>query len=248
MDKNNKIKVRYKNVYPKLITKFSLEDLKNIRSMLVCDPRIFGIQLETDCLLLDRLNPDIQKSYRDHWIKLTMFNLQKAEELFDFLTKKLNMLTFDANMGENEVTPLHKMTHLFEIIQSRIILLESGKLIPDNLVIKRVECFTSPISDKDYKIAINEDYAKTISVSKSFKTWQLFIEMVHSGFLPDNSDSKYLYDYLNFNSSNLITSNTDYPLQVIVERRDGIYFPTFTGEVLTEKALSQRQAKTKKST
>ncbi len=235
--------------YKKLVDGLSLDDLKDMLSILISEPKIVIGQINTGNLFLDKLSKKEQDIFRNQWSKLSMFDKERYEVLIDSLEKKFDIFTEELVGNEFfEATTFPKIPLLVEIVQSRINLLETGQAIPDDLKIKKIECFTSQTSQNDYKIVINEDYSRPISVSKNIKTWRLFIELLDNGYLAMDSDGRYLYDYLNFNPNNRITTGTKYPLQIVIEQRDNQYVPTFTKEVMTDKALTQRQTKSQKST
>lgn len=235
--------------YKKLAESFSLGDLKDILSILISEPKIVIGQINAGNLFLDKLSEKEQDAFRNQWSKLSMFDKDRYEVLIDSLEKRFDIFTEEVVGNEFfEATTFPKVPLLIEVVRSQINLLETGQLIPDDLKIKKIECFTSQASQNDYKIVINENYSRPISVSKNIKAWRLFFELVENGYLAMDSDGKYFYNYINFHSGNKITTGTKYPLQVIVEQKDNQYVPTFTREVVTEKALIQRQAKLKNST
>lgn len=235
--------------YKKLVDDFSLADLKDMLSILISEPKVVIGQINAGNLFLDKLTEKEQSAFRNHWGKLSTFDKEKYEDLIHSLEKKFDIFT-EEEIGNEffEATTFPKVPLLVEVVQSQINLLETGKAIPDDLRIKKVECFTSQTSQNDYKIVINGDYSRPISVSKNIKAWRLFIELLDNGYLTIDSDGRYLYDYLNFNPNNRITTGTKYPLQIIIEQSDNQYIPTFTKEVMTDKALVQRQTKLKNST
>jgi hypothetical protein len=235
--------------YKKLVKSFSLIDLKDMLSILIFEPKIVIGQINAGNLFLDKLSKKEQDAFRNQWSKLSMFDKDRYEVLMDSLEKKFDIFTEEAVGNEFfEATTFPKVPLLVEVVQSQINFMETGQIIPNDLKIKKIECFTSQTSQNDYKIVINEDYSRPISVSKNIKTWRLFIELVENGYLAMDSMGLYLYDYLNFNPDNRITKRTKYPLQVIIEQRDNQYVPAFAREVATEKALIQRQTKLKNST
>lgn len=229
--------------YATLIKKTSTEDLRDMLSILLCDPEVASVNLFAGQLDIEKLD----KKERDYHIKnsakLQSFDDQRFKDLHSKLDKKFHIFEkekfSDPALGTIQIFP--KVSLLIETIKSTLNLRESGKELPDDQRVTLIECFTSDRSDKDYKIVINGDYKHPLKVRRSIKIWDMFMELVENGSLDRNKTTTGLYDYLNYNANNLITSNTKYPLQKIIEQRSYSYEPLFKSAIYTEKALTQRQ-------
>ena len=173
------------------------------------------------------------------------FDVFTEEYVRDPLIEKFNELSMRRGGVRKSrlVATFPKVELLIETIKGSITLRETGKELPDDQLIKKIELFTSRISDKDYKIVVNGDYRHPLEVSRSFKTWDRFFRLIESGSLELNGENHDLYDYLNFNPRNLLTTNTKYPLQSLIKQFDNEYRPLFKASVSTEKALVQRKDK-----
>lgn len=73
----------------------------------------------------------------------------------------------------------------------------------------------------------------------------MFLELIEEGYLERNEATLKLYDYLNYNKNNLISSNTQYPPQKIIKQNNNSYEPLFRRAIYSEKTLVQRQNKLK---
>lgn len=239
-----------KDRYESLVRDFSVEDLRDILSILSCEPKILISQLDENKIAIEKRSKADQEQLRKRWLTLFTFEQDRYGKLMGLLDKKFDIFTEEKVSNQfYEATIFPKIPLLIEVIQSKINLIETGEEIPAELRIKKIECFTSATSNRDYQIVINGDYFKPISVTKKDSgAWSLFMELVENGYLPITKETRYLYDYLNFNPNNKITTNTNFPRQVIIEQKGGQYVPTFAKEVLTEKALTQRQSKLEKHT
>jgi hypothetical protein len=171
-----------------------------------------------------------------------MFDKSKYDKLIELLKDDYDIYEEELGLGRCS----ERIELLIEVANPLLGLRNEGKEISDEQKIKSIHCFISNSSSKDYKIVINEDYSvEPLSVSKSMKVWAMMIELIQNGTIDRNSETKRLYDYFNFNSNNLITKNTKYPLQVIIEQSDDEYKPKFKGKISTDKALAQRQNRIK---
>ena len=231
--------------YKDLIKKISDEHLRDMLSILYSEPEL---------AIYNRDFEQLAKEEKDHYqndrMKMTLFDKQKLGDLRDMLVNDFHIFESveipDPVLGTSPSYP--KASLLSALIKSTINLRENGKELPDEQIIKLVECFTSEHSANDYTIVINEDYLHPIKLSKNIKIWGMFFDLIQNGYLDRNDSTQDLYDYLNYNPNNKITTNTKYPRQVIIEQNDSSYKPLFKTSVQTEKALIQRQNKLKGST
>ncbi len=240
----------------------SSRDLIDMLSILLCDPEIISTNLFIGKLDIEKLSEKDRTYHLNNSAKLQSFEKQKYEELYSKLKNDfrifekenvLNPLWEEApdilkSSLEESMHSFPKISLLIDLIKSTLNLRETGKELPDELTIKLVECFTSDRSENDYFIAINGDYLHPLKVNKGIKIWQMFFDLVQNGSLDRNQATQNLYDYLNYNPSNKMTTNTKYPRQVIIEQNGNSYKPLFKTNVQTEKALIQKQNKIKTST
>lgn len=248
--------------YKVLVKKLSNEDLKDMLSILLCDPEITSTSLFVGKLDIEKLSEKDQAYHLNNSVKLQSFEKQKYEELYSKLKSEFHIFekenvpnplleeapdTLKSSLEERMQT-FPKASLLTALIISTLNLRETGKELSDELTIKLVECFTSDRSENDYFIVINEDYLHPLKVNKGIKIWQMFFDLVQDGSLDRNEATQDLYDYLNYNPNNKITTNTKYPRQPIIEQNDSSYEPRFKTGIQTEKALVQKQNKLKGST
>jgi hypothetical protein len=232
------------NVYSKAVETLSVEDLKDLLSILYCDPQIVISQIDTDESLL----ADKRESFRKRWTALFILEQDRYKSLRTMLNERFDV--FSVHKVSNpfyELDTFPKAPLLIGVIEAQISLFETGKSLPDDLKIKKIECFTSQTSENDYQIVINGDYLHPLKVSKNIGTWRIFFNLVEDSQLPESKEAKQLYDYLNFNPNNRITTNTKYPRQEVIEQKDKGYVPLFQTGIFTEKALVQRQKKEESS-
>lgn len=250
-----------KRKYSELLEKVAIEDLQDILSILYADPKVLLSQIGDDTVIFDELEKKDQDLHRKNWSRLFMIETERYEKLYSDLEKKFDV--FKEEIVENSFNErtkaftgmdsglpgsFPKIPLLIETVVEQINLLKTGQAIPDSKQIKKIECFTSLTSDKDYKIVINGEYGKSLQVSRNTKTWNKFMELIENGHLERTRENKDLYDYLNFNALNKLTKQSGYPIQAIIEQRADSYIPLFEIELNTEKALVQRQNKAKEST
>lgn len=240
-----------KNKFLGLLKKFSEEDLQNILTILVCDPKfLFNNNY------YEKLKSKEKEQYKNDWLKLNMFDLETYNRLFlklksdfdIFVEKQITEPILDLSEEENPFYIFPKVPLLIETIKEQINLIKTGQTIPEDQRVREIECFKSDTSEKDYKLIINGDYFNPLKISRIKKTWDRFIKLIEDGYLDESDENHDLYDYLNFNSNNLITTNTKYPLQPIIKQESNAYVPLFKASIHTEKALIQRQNKIKNST
>lgn len=236
--------------YKSLIKKISDEDLRDILSITLCDPEIVSTNFILGELDIERFEKTEKEYHLNNNAKLMTFDIKRYENLRLILVKEFHIFDqdkfIDPVLGEAKIFP--KVSLLVEIIKLTLNLRKTGKEFSDEQTIKLVECFTSDYSKNDYKIVINEDYNHPLNVSKSKNIWRMFIDLVQNGYLNRDIETKRIYDFLNYNPYNLITTNTKFPLQKIIGQRADNYVPLFKRAVHTEKALAQRQNKIKHST
>jgi len=223
--------------YLVLIKKISTEDLRYVLSVLYCNPEWI-----LDNHNFKKVKPKEKTKYRDLWLKLHMFNILKYDKIKEDLKTDFGIY-IDEN---NKRIPMPEISLLIDTIKPILDLRDEGKDISDEQTIKSIQFFTSENSKNDYKIIFNGDYnSNPLNVSKSKKIWDMMFELIQNGYLRSDNETKKLYDYLNFNENNLIAKNTKYPIQKLINQIDNLYKPNFKGSIYSEKALIQRQNKSK---
>jgi hypothetical protein len=210
-------------------------------------------------LLIEKLDEKDRAYHLNNYAKLQSFEKQKYDDLYLKLKKEFRVFekenvsnplwqeapdTLKPSL-EEEAKAFPKASLLSDLIISTLNLRKTGKEFPDEQLIKLIECFTSDHSENEYSIVINEDYINPLKVSRGIKIWSMFFDLVKNGSLDRNEATQDLYNYLNYNPNNKITTNTKYPRQVIIKQSDSSYEPIFKANVQTEKALVQRQNKLK---
>ncbi len=252
--------------YKVLVKKLSDEDLRDILSILLCDPKIAMETIDNGQKLeISKLDDKERESHLHNAMKLKTFDQPRHQNLnnilendFKIYQKQSNpsLVIEEYNVVDDQpdfdktlkATAFPKVPLLIETIQSAINLRLTGQEIPDDRVIKQIECFTSDHSENDYSVVINEDYLHPIRMSKKIKIWSMFFDLIQNGSIDRNEATQDLYDYINYNSLNKISTNTKYQLRGIIKQNDSSYEPRFKTSVQTEKALVQRQNKLKSST
>lgn len=231
--------------YSSLIKNISDKDLKDMLAILYSEP-----ELALNNPDFDKLTKTEKEQYLNQRANMTYFDQQRLSDLREQLVNDFHIFESieipDPVLGTSPSYP--KASLLTALIKSTLNLRETGKALPEADLIKLVECFTSDHSDNEYFIVINEDYLHPLKVSKNIKIWRMFFEMIENGSIDRTDESQDLYDYLNYNPNNKITTNTKYPRQEIIEQFDNSYKPIFKFSIQTEKALTQRQNKLKSST
>lgn len=249
---------KLKEGYLSLIKKISTDDLREMLIVLYSDPKIvvnnndfdkLGKQEKEDVAkksaIMDLLDPN--KRSKILLILDRDFGVFKEEVIPNPLFEADTDIA--KKFGVDPHTPTFpKASLLIGAIKETLNLRETGQELPDNFKINKIECFTSNTSENDYQIVINGEYDRPFAVSKLKKVWKLFFELIENGSLPTDGDAKYLYDLLNFNNLNRLTSNSGYPLQKIIIQDGNLFKPNFKTGIFTHKALIQRQKKTKNST
>lgn len=222
------------------LKKLTTEDLRYLISLLYCEP-----SWVMNGNLFEDLEDEDKIKHRDIWLKLSMFDKSKYDQLIETLKNEYDIFREEFGADSSSV----KRLLLIKIAETYLNLRSEGKELSDDQKINSIHCFTSSDSANTYKIVVNEDYSvEPLSVSKSMKVWSMMIELIQNGSLDRNEETKRLYDYFNFNPNNLITKNTKYPLQTIIEQSDSEYKPKFKGNISTDKTLTQRQNRLKKTT
>jgi len=233
-----------------LIKSVSDQDLRDMYSILLCDPKIASANLVLGELEIEKLNEKERAYHLNNSAKLQSFDKSKYEQLYEQLKDNFHIFETveipDPVLGTSLSYP--KASLLIALIKSTLNLRETGKEFSDEQTIKQVELFTSEHSDNDYQIVINGDYLHPLKVSKGIKIWNMFFDLVNNGYLDRNDETQDLYDYLNYNPNNKIITNTHYPRQTIINLESSSFKPNFKSSVQTEKALVQRQNKLKSST
>jgi len=242
---NEKTAEKIEKVYVKLLKKVETADLQDMLTILYSEPELAIHNID-----FDHLDTAEMKSHLKQRSKMETFDQERLTTLRTKLIDDFHIFESieipDPVLGTSPSYP--KASLLTALIKTTLNLRETGKELPDEQVIKLVECFTSDHSKNDYDIVINEDYLHPLKVSKSIKIWQIFFELVSNGYIDRNKETQSLYDYLNYHPSNKIRTNTKYPKQEIIELFDNSFKPKFKVSVQTEKALVQRQNKLKSST
>lgn len=243
--------------YLSYIKKISDEDLRDMLAILYSEPELAIYNSD-----YEKISKEEIEKYHNNRAKMTYFDKQRLNTLRDKLVNDFHIFE-SINIPDpvwkeapNEVKPiLEEATHTFPkaslltaLIKSTLNLRETGKELPDELLIKQIELFTSDHSESSYQIVINGDYLHPFKVNKQIKIWNMFFELVNNGYLDRNNETQDLYDYLNFNPYNKIVTNTKYPNQRMINLENSNFTPNFKSSVQTEKALAQRQNKIKSST
>lgn len=221
-------------------------DLKDMLAILYSEPEL--AIYNTD---FDQLTKEEKEQYQNERAKMTYFDQQRLNTLRDKLVNEFHIfesiqIPDPAVLGTSPSYP--KASLLTALIKSTLNLRETGKELPDELTIKQIELFISDHSENDYQIVINGDYSHPLKVSKGIKIWNMFFDLVNSGYLDRNEETQDLYDYLNYNPNNKIITNAKYPRQRVINLESNSFRPNFKSSVQTEKALVQRQNKLKSST
>lgn len=238
--------------YKKLIKKFSDEELKDILAFLLWDPDVIIKRAGTDNL--EECENHYGVEYRGRYLGFSMVDKEKCEKINNILNNEFNVFLNDLPEAGSDpygfflgeiVSLFSRIPLLRELIKETIDLRLSGKSLPDDLIIKQIDCFTSKNFGKEYDIVINEDYLNPLRVSAKKRVWRLFFELVEQGFIISKNDGKYITDYFNHNEGSLIAKNTKYPNQVIIIQKNDTYKLNFKGCVYSNKVLVQKQNKLK---
>lgn len=232
--------------FSKNLKKLSSQDLRDILAILYSEPEL--AIYNTD---FDQLTKEEKERYQSERAKMTYFDQQRLNALRDKLVNEFHVfesiqIPDPAVLGTSPSYP--KASLLTALIKSILNLRETGKELPDELTIKQIELFISDHSENDYQIVINGDYSHPLKVSRSIKIWNMFFDLVNNGYLDRNEETQDLYDYLNYNPNNKIITNAKYPRQRMINLESSSFRPNFKSSVQTEKALVQRQNKSKSST
>lgn len=240
--------------YKSLIKKISDQDLRDMLTVLYSEPSL--VMNNPD---FEKLNKIEQKSYAEKSAMLSLINKNRRNQLLSKLEKDFHI--FDKEFIKNpllEKTPevlkpiieemaitFPKASLLIDVIKSTLNLRETGEEVPDELKIKVIEFFTSDHSKNDYQIVINGDYKHPLKVNKHKNVWRMFFDLAENGYLDRNKETKRVYDYVNYHPDSPFRKNTKYPVQKIIVLHNGSYEPSFKTSIQTEKALVQRQNKSK---
>ena len=244
--------------FQKLVKKISTEDLKDMLSLLSWNPEIEAKTMFSGQSGILDLNDKERDLHSKNVMKMQYYDEKRFSELnrrlkddFDVYSEKDAPSILSETDVFAELIPstkkLPKVPILIDVIKSTLSLRETGKEYPDEQKVKLIECFTSDHSENDYDIVINSDYDHPLSVSKSSRAWGLFFDLLQEKSLAINTESRYLYDYINFNSLNRIKTNTPYQTNGMIKMTHNGYVPTFKYAIQTKKALVQKQKSPKKS-
>lgn len=247
----------FQKEYLAKIKEISTEDLLDILTILYSEPEFALYNAD-----FDKLEKAEKENYLRNRAKMETFEQEKLIKLRLKLNKDFGVFKEEAirnpildespdeikGVLDKTVSIFPKASLLTALIKATLNLRETGKEYSEAETIKSIDCFTSDYSEKDYFIVINDDYLRPIKVSKNIKIWNMFFELIENRHLEKNDETQDLYDYLNFNPNNRLSTNTGLPIQKIIEQSDSAYKPKFKTSVQTEKALVQRQNKLKSST